>query len=214
MAEVIIETNNAGFGGDVEKIESAVVKMQKTLSWLLTELDSSNITAINTNITNIKSDDGTTEVNGSQIVMKDADGRLRAKLGHNKENGNFEFIIYNQSGQAVIYEDSEGDAVFGGQIDVATDIRAGNNIYLGDSENGNGVPKTLQFFSDEENDIKRVRLVAEKAPDGWAELSIIAPKIKIHTLDGFVDTNGNSYITRGTSMKVTINGIDYPVTFN
>ena len=114
MAEIILEQNLEGFSGDTEALGEAIIKMQKSLSWLLAHLDSRNVQSINTNITEVKSDDGATVLDGNQIRMLDGKGRLRATFGKG-ENGDFIFEIYDASGSPSIHLDEEGDAVFSGK---------------------------------------------------------------------------------------------------
>ena len=87
MAEIMLEQNLEGFSDDREALGEAIVKMQKSLSWLLAHLDSRNVQSINTNLTKIASADGATTLNGSQLLMCDASGRLRAALGRSEGGG-------------------------------------------------------------------------------------------------------------------------------
>ncbi len=118
MAEIILEQNLEGFSGDTEALGEAIIKMQKSLSWLLAHLDSRNVQSINTNITEVKSEDGATTLDGTRILMQDGKGRLRAAFGK-AENGDFMFEIYDASGAPSIHLDEEGDAVFSGKIQTA-----------------------------------------------------------------------------------------------
>ena len=132
MAEFIMEHNLDGFAGDKDALSEAVVKMQKSLSWLLTHLDSRNVQAINTNLTEVQSEDGSTRIDGALLRMHDAKGRLRALLGKD-EDGNFIFEIYDKKGNTAIHLDEDGSAVFSGNIEGAkiegSNIRVAPNEY-------------------------------------------------------------------------------------
>ncbi len=118
MAEIILEQNLEGFSADPEALAEAVVKMQKSLSWLLAHLDSRNVQSINTNLTKVASEDGATTLNGAQILMRDGRGRLRAALGQSAD-GSFIFEIYDTSGNAAVHFNEDGNAVFSGNIEGA-----------------------------------------------------------------------------------------------
>ncbi len=119
MAEIVLEQNLAGFSEDNEALSEAIVKMQKNLSWLLSHLDSRNVTALNTSLTKIESEDGATTLDGAQIRMLDASGRLRAVFGKSRE-GDFVFEIYDARGGEAIHLDEDGNAVFSGHIEGAS----------------------------------------------------------------------------------------------
>ena len=112
-------------------------KMQKTMSWLMNNVDSKNVTELNTNVTNISSEDGSTIIDGNRLVM--TDGSInRLKMGYNTTSGLFEFVIYNDVGGVSFEVDSNGDAVLKGSIDVTTDANIGDNLNLGDQTAVNG----------------------------------------------------------------------------
>ena len=127
MAEIMLEQNLEGFSEDPEALAEAVVKMQKSLSWLLAHLDSQNVQSINTNITKVASEDGATTLNGAQILMYDGKGRLRAALGQSK-GGSFLFEIYDTEGDAAVHFNEDGHAVFSGNIEGAN-IRIAPNAF-------------------------------------------------------------------------------------
>ncbi len=119
MAEIVLEQNLEGFANDTEALSEAIVKLQKNLSWLLSHLDSQNVKTLNTNLTQIESEDGATALDGAQIRMRDSAGRLRAVLGKNA-NGNFVFELYDTSGNTAIHLGNDGNAVFTGSIKSAS----------------------------------------------------------------------------------------------
>lgn len=74
-----------------------LAKLSKTLAYLLNNLDSLNVTSINTSITRVASENGKTIISGALIELSDESGVLRARMGL-KTNGTFAFDIYNASG--------------------------------------------------------------------------------------------------------------------
>ncbi len=119
MAEIILQQNLDGFSEDGAALEEAVVKMQKSLSWLLANLDSRNVQSLNTNLTQIQSEDGSTILDGAQLIMRDTAGNLRAALGKTAD-GDFVFAIYAADGTPAICMNEDGNAVFSGDIKGAT----------------------------------------------------------------------------------------------
>lgn len=124
MAETLLSQNLSGFSEEGSAVEEAVVKMQKSLFWLLNHLDSRNVQSINTNMTRVQSEDGATTIDGAQLVMLDGKGNRRATLGK-KANGEFVFEIYNDKGNLAIHMNEDGDAVFSGNVEGA-DITGAN----------------------------------------------------------------------------------------
>lgn len=54
MAVVSIGVNLNGFGGDVQKMEDAIINLQKNLAYLLEHMDSANIKSIDAHKTAIR----------------------------------------------------------------------------------------------------------------------------------------------------------------
>ncbi len=127
MAEIMLEQNLDGFADNPEALSEALVKMQKSLSWLLMHLDSKNVQEINTSLTKVASGDGATTIRGAQIVMRDAKERIRAVLGRD-EGGAFVFALYDEEGNAAVSLGEEGSAVFSGNIEGAN-IRIAPNVF-------------------------------------------------------------------------------------
>lgn len=115
MADVILEQDLNGFSGDTEQMETAIVKLQKNLTWILEHLDSKNVQTLNTNQTEIKSEDGATRINGAELVMRDKNGRLRVSIGKGA-NGEFHFRLFDESGEETLSLNEDGNAVFKGDI--------------------------------------------------------------------------------------------------
>lgn len=116
-------------------------------------LDSENVTEINTNITTVKSDKGTTQIKGPLLLMYDKQTPpvLRRKIGYDPESTKFVDEWYNPAGELTAYIDTNGklivvDGEFKGTLDIGsgnftvdasgnvsakTNFHVGNDIYLG-----------------------------------------------------------------------------------
>lgn len=114
MADLLLTQTMDGFS-DTESMMESLVKLQKSLNWMLTHLDSQNIQSINTNQTKVQSEDGSTAFDGAQLRMTDGDGTLRAVLGKNTD-GVFEFQLYDTGGNLILQLGDTGQAVFSGEI--------------------------------------------------------------------------------------------------
>jgi hypothetical protein len=182
-----------------EDLLNAVARMKKELTWLLNQMDSLNIPRINTNITQIKSEDGETYINGPVLEQYDSSGTLRLKQGLNIGTDTFEFILYNASGTPTIDLDSNGEliverGIFKGDITTEKDIYVGNNIYMNATTyDGKGVYMTPATW------IKYVGLLG---------LSIESDKdIKLFTgaTINFQAANGINFVLYGGDMKLPYN---------
>ncbi len=97
-----LKIDSAGFDGNLKKLEDAVIRLQKDLNFLLQKLDSSNIISINTDITPIKSADGSFCISGKNI-----------KCGNNFEVGfrNNEFVFYASPSGSGTFKSADGKTV-------------------------------------------------------------------------------------------------------
>lgn len=225
MPTVSLDVTRSGWGGDIRKIEGAIISLQEYLFWILQVLDSGNVKFLNTNRTVIRSEDRTTHIDGSQLRMLDIDKNARLVMGYNSETGKYEFTMYNDSGAATITLDNNGNAVFKGKlqgasiesdstIDVTTDLTVGENIYLTSEDDSQvGTVKKIQMF-ESNDDTERVRIEAERVSNDYVEMNVVASKIKLNTVDGVVSNNNKSFITSDWPYAyVTIGGVNYPVHF-
>lgn len=186
-------------------------------NYLLRQLDSKNVKRISTDMTEIKSDDGTTKIDGSQLVMLDGNNKERVRIGKG-ENGKFEFKIMNAKGRATITLSESGDATFSGDIDGANinganidieeDVKVGNNIYLG--TNNSGDEKKITLF-DDGDDGKKGQIIALKDEKGYVTLSLKANKIYLSTMEGVYGFGDVRFVDTSFSPFVEIDGVQYPV---
>ena len=207
MADFTVENMSGISGGD---IETALIRLYKTLDVMFSSLNSQNVKSLQTDKTKIASSDGYTEIDGARIIMRDADDNIRLEIGAD-ENGNFKFTLNNISGQKSIELSSSGDAVFCGDIETEKDASVGDNLYIGKGDSGEGTKK-IQFYDDEHDDAKKVRIEAVKDAQGKVTLRIIAEKVCFSTLYGVCASDGNPFaVAADGNAYVTINGTDYPV---
>lgn len=204
-----------------EDVVSIFGALLHNLNEIMNRLTSDNIRSITTDRTTVKSEDGTTSIDGSQIVMLDGNGKKRMILGYNSKNKNFEFSLFNADGSETLKLSDSGDAVFkgniegskitGSEIDVDKDITVGNNIYIAPHKS-NGVKK-IHFFDDETNSvIKEAYIEAETGNDGTTTLTIMAGNLILKTL-GEIKTSmllGNyKVVTTNMTPYIEIDGVKH-----
>ena len=205
MADFIFSMPNG------EESADTLIKLYKTLTVMFSNLDSKNVKELSTGKTKISSGDGLCEIDGAKILMRDGSGVCRLEMGSD-EGGNFVFTLKNESGDDTLNLSSSGEAVFSGDIKTEKSAEVGNALYLGRDDESAG-KKLLQFYDDETNDIKKVRIEAEKDASGYVSLKIVADKITISTLSGVEDGYGNSFVTTSFKPYVEIDGVKYEVKF-
>ncbi len=209
MADFTADNMMGITGGD---IETALIRLYKTLDVMFSSLNSQNVKSLQTDKTKIASSDGYTEIDGARIIMRDAGGNKRLEIGADG-SGNFIFTLNNISGKKSIQLSSTGDAVFCGDIETEKDASVGDNLYIGRDDNGEG-NKKIQFYDDEYDDAKKVRIEASKDEHGKVRLRIVAERVNFSTLEGVYGSDGYSFVTAGPdNAYVTINGTNYPVHF-
>lgn len=211
---------------DIDKVIEIFGGLLHQLNYIMNNMDSKNVKRINTNSTSIKSADGSTELNGSQLVMYDEDGVKRVSMGKNAR-GVFDFVLYDTHGNQtlrfdavtgnatfsgdIIASDISGSTITGSTINVDTDIHVGDNAYIGDEDDENG-EKTIQFFASEYDSGKgTITVEKDNSPSHATTLTIKANKIILSAFEGIQTGNGDDIITESFNSYVTINGTDYPV---
>ena len=215
-------------GTDAERITEIFGALLHQLNYIMNNLDSRNVRRINTNSTSIRSADGSTEIDGSQLIMYDGDGVKRVSMGKNS-NGVFEFALYDARGRETLRFDAvTGNAAFSGDITashitgsditgsnirVETDVHVGDNIYLGTDYDESGT-KMIQFFDDETDDSKKGKIITVKSPsNGLTELRIVADRIVLSTASGVENGGGQRYVTAdGMPRAVEIDGVPHTLT--
>jgi hypothetical protein len=133
--------------------EDGLIRLQKDLNHLLTNLNDQNVRSIRTEYCVVSAKGRETIIDGSLLEMYDFDiatskatTTLRLRAGYNKLTSNFEFSLWNTlSTTPTISLDSIGNAVFSGNINTSHSIFVGDNIFLG--QTGSTVTKGLYFNS-------------------------------------------------------------------
>lgn len=224
--------------GDTRSIAGIFRALQEYLFWILQVLDSGNVKYLNTNKTVIRSEDITTHIDGSQLRMFDVDKNARLVMGYNPTTKKYEFTMFNDTGNTTITLDSNGNAIFKGKItaseieggtitgakitggsiksdttiDVETDLRVGNNVFVGEANEASGTTKKVQFYDDESDD-RRGQIQANKLSSGLVEIKLVANKKRLNALEGIFDYSGAEILSKNHSMYVTVGGVNYPVQF-
>ena len=127
----------------VAKTVNILAKDGKALKFSLTNIDSSNVTELNTNITNISSEDGETVINGPLLEMYDDTPTLRLKMGFDEDTSTFIFSLKDDSGSETIGVDSNGNAVFKGKVEIGSTFPI---VIEDDSNLGK-----ISFYDDDDN---------------------------------------------------------------
>lgn len=92
----------------IKKMANHIKYLQEQLEYTLLNLDSRNITEIDTDKTVITDSTGTTNI-GSYIHVTGSNGE--SFTAGNNENGKFEFSVRDQSGQKTLYLDNSGNLI-------------------------------------------------------------------------------------------------------
>lgn len=93
--------------------------IQEQLEYTLMNLDSSNVTELNTDETNITSNSGGTNLSGSFISLKGSKGEtFEAGLD---EKGAFQFKLTDKNGGQILYLNSSGELVITSKAVIAID---------------------------------------------------------------------------------------------
>lgn len=112
--------NLPGFNGLTNQADiiNELAKLNKTLTWLLSNMDHINVRRLFTELCNIQSEAGETVIQGPLILMydKQATPVLRLKMGYDLTTGNFVFNLYDKTGTKTVGVDSNGQATFTGTI--------------------------------------------------------------------------------------------------
>lgn len=103
--------------------------IQEQLEYTLMNLDSSNITEIETDVTNVTSSTGGVSLTGDTVKLTGSKGEtFEAGIG---DNGLFQFKLNGKNGEQILYLTSDGklvitdNATFGGAISGPLNIDGG-----------------------------------------------------------------------------------------
>ena len=201
------ETQYIARGASAEEVVEAFGALLTKLNSIMNNLDSGNVRRISTNQTSIKSDDGSTEINGSQIIMYDKDGTERVNIGKDK-NGSFNFILKDADGDAALTLSDKGKAVFRGQINAKTDVTVGKNIYLLGTNDKDDIKK-IQFFDQDNETGVTTMYISATQENGILLKGNTRVNGKLQKSDG--EGGYSDVITKKTSAYVEIEGNRYNV---
>ena len=94
----------------LKAMESHIKYLQEQLEYTLTNLDSSNVTEIETDKTNITSSDGTVNISSDSISLSGKNGET-FKAGYDNTKGYFVFEVKGKNGTQTMYLSSSGELV-------------------------------------------------------------------------------------------------------
>ena len=93
----------------LQEMANHIRYIQEQLEWTLSNLDSSNITEIDTNQTTINSGTGGSSFSGDSLSLKGKNGEsFEAGTG---ENGQFTFSVKGKNGTQMLYLTSDGQLI-------------------------------------------------------------------------------------------------------
>ncbi|MDD6315815.1 MAG: hypothetical protein PUB63_02215 [Clostridia bacterium] len=104
--------------GSLRVMENHIRSLQEQLEYTLYNLDSTNVTELDTNITDIVSSDGGIHISGEGLSLY---GRQGEKIVMGGRDGVFQLQIAGRGGQPAIYLDSGGTVVVGSQARIQLD---------------------------------------------------------------------------------------------
>lgn len=189
----------------VRRLYDYVYQLREELEYVAMNLDSDNVTEILTNITKVKSEDGTTEIVGN--TLKQTDGkRTRLIMGYDKASKQFRYEMYDATGQKTIYIDDNGEAVFAGSVNTSKDIYVGNNIYMKPEDLKNS--KGIYFTQDDSityGELAGMRIQSEKniqmdSREGTL-IQVIDGDFKVVTYNGDAILPNDSYLGIAASSR-------------
>lgn len=94
----------------IKMMESHLRYIQEQLEYTLTNLDSSNVTEIETDKTNITSSQGTVNISKDSISLSGKNGESFV-AGYNAASGSFAFEVKGKGGTQTLYLSSSGELV-------------------------------------------------------------------------------------------------------
>lgn len=102
----------------IQNLFDAFYMMRKQFEHFSQFIDSDNVYEINTNITKVRSDKGTTVIKGPLIEMSDRQAvpALRLQMGFDTLQNKFVFEIYDPDGKKSVYLDENGTEVLDGKL--------------------------------------------------------------------------------------------------
>lgn len=98
----------------VRRLTDYVYQLREELEYVAMNLDSDNVTEILTNITKVKSEDGTTEIVGNTLKQTDTK-KTRLIMGYDKVHKQFKFEMYDPNQVKTIYMDEDGQIRLSGK---------------------------------------------------------------------------------------------------
>lgn len=102
----------------LQRMANHIRYLQETLEYTLMNLDSSNITEIETDKTDIKSSDGGASFSGNGLTLTGSGGEA---FSAGTVDGVFRFALQGKDGQQMLYLASDGKLVITGNAAVSVD---------------------------------------------------------------------------------------------
>ena len=104
----------------LESMANHIRYIQEQLEWTLMNLDSTNITEIETDITNVTSSSGGVNFTGNSITLKGANGET-FEAGVPEGSNVFHFKLTGRNGSQIFYFTSAGELVITDKATISLD---------------------------------------------------------------------------------------------
>ena len=108
----------AGDPAALQRMANHIRYLQETLEYTLMNLDSTNITEIETDKTDIKSSDGGASFAGNGLTLTGSSGEV---FSAGVVDGAFRFVLKGKDGQQMLYLTGDGQLVITGNAAVSVD---------------------------------------------------------------------------------------------
>lgn len=102
----------------IREMANHIRYIQEQLEYTLMNLDSSNITEIETDKTDIKSSTGGTNLSGDSVKLSGSNGEM-FEVG--TVNNTFRFTLNGKNGKQIMYLTSDGQLVITGETTISVD---------------------------------------------------------------------------------------------
>ena len=184
-----------------ENIDTTSAKIANAQIGTLTA-DKLTAGTVDTDKVTVSSDDGKLTLSGSEIAISDRD-QLRFLAGYDRKGKEFYFLLCNQEGKPTVAINSNGDAVFTGQVEsskvYASTIIGTDSASYQETEGGVFAqldPMGIKIMQDQDQE-RFQKLGMSVGNDGTAYMVLGAGNGQnSHTINGVVYTNGSFKIEK------------------
>jgi hypothetical protein len=208
--------------------EDGFMRLQKDIDALINNrnLDHTHVGRLYTEYCDIRSAAGETVIDGPMLKMYDKQVTpvKRLQMGYNSIDSDFNFTMYNKNGNATIYLNSSGEAVFAGNIETGKNAYIGNDLYIGSTGTGS-VSKAIRLRTDAHDIVIRGYVLNSTANIGIGLLTSSNTSTEameylngtmyiyggVNLLSNGVGNNGNLIVGGKFGCNGALSQVSYPV---